>query len=80
MAHAFLFLGLLALTMAPVAMAQSQQGTGQIVGTVYDQTGASVPKAKVTATGKGTGLLRETEAMTGNSASCCCRPGHTRSR
>jgi hypothetical protein len=49
-----------ALLAAPAVLAQSQ-GTGQIVGTVYDASGAAIPGAKVTATGKSTGLVREFE-------------------
>jgi len=60
--RALLALALALLALAPVASAQSQQGSGQIVGTVYDQTGAAVPGAKITATGKATGLLREAES------------------
>jgi hypothetical protein len=52
------FLAVLGLMLSPLASAQSQ-GTGQIVGTVYDASGASVPGAKVSATGKATGLTRE---------------------
>ncbi len=50
----------LGLLLAPLASAQSQ-GTGQIVGTVYDSSGAAIPNAKVTVTGKATGLMREVE-------------------
>ena len=64
--HARLFgLCLLALCVAFSTVstaAQSQAGTGTIVGTVYDSSGAVVPKAKVTAQGKGTGLSREVTA------------------
>jgi outer membrane receptor protein involved in Fe transport len=59
----FLFgFALLLLALAPGAAAQSQGGTGQIVGTVTDSTGAAVPGAKVTATSKSTGLVREAES------------------
>jgi outer membrane receptor for ferrienterochelin and colicin len=59
--RAFVIVACLAMAASPAVFSQSQQGTGQIVGTVYDQTGAAVPGAKVSATGKATGLLREVE-------------------
>jgi hypothetical protein len=49
--------------LSTVASAQSQ-GTGQIVGTVYDQSGAAMPNAKVIATSKATGLVRDAETNT----------------
>ena len=53
----------LCLALAPMqTAAQSQAGSGTIVGTVYDSSGAVVPKAKVTAAQKGTGFTREAEA------------------
>lgn len=50
---------LCAALLAGSAFAQSQAGTGSIVGTVYDSSGAVVPNAKVTGQAKGTGLTRE---------------------
>ncbi len=50
----------LGFVVAPMASAQSQ-GTGQIVGTVYDSSGAAIPDAKVVVTGKATGLTREVQ-------------------
>ncbi len=52
----------LALSLAPDAAGQAQAGTGQVVGTTYDATGALVPQAKVTLDSKATGLHRETIA------------------
>ncbi len=49
----------LVLALVPSAAAQSEGGTGQIVGTLSDNTGATVPKAKVTLNSKATGLTRE---------------------
>ncbi len=54
-----LAISLLTLGMATNAAAQAQASTGQIVGTVYDSTGAQVPKAKVALNSKDTGLKRE---------------------
>ncbi len=48
---------LLILTMA-VASTFAQTETGQITGTVLDQTGAAVPNAVVTAKSEGTGVTR----------------------
>ena len=42
-----LILWLLAFGLARDAAAQAQAGSGQIVGTVYDMTGALVPQAKI---------------------------------
>lgn len=47
---------------SPSVAAQAQAGTGQIVGTVYDSTGALVPQAKVTLKSKDIGLTREDTA------------------
>jgi hypothetical protein len=47
-----------ALLLPPAANAQTYRGT--ILGTVTDQTGATVPGAKVTVKNNGTGLTRET--------------------
>src|SRR2546428_496312 len=53
---------LLAFGLARDAAAQAQAGSGQIVGTVYDMTGALVPQAKITVSSKDTGLKREETA------------------
>src|SRR5216684_2525945 len=45
------------------AFAQTQT-TAQISGTVSDPAGAVVPKAQVTVTSQGTGLVRKTESNT----------------
>ncbi len=52
----------LILSLAPNARAQAQAGSGQVIGTAYDTTGAVVPQAKVTLDSKATGLHRETIA------------------
>src|SRR2546425_5077821 len=57
-----LILWLLAFGLARDAAAQAQAGSGQIVGTVYDMTGALVPQAKITVSSKDTGLKREETA------------------
>src|SRR5207302_8273849 len=56
-----LFSGLALLVL--VAVQAGAQESGQIVGTVHDQTGALVPGVKVAATETGTGLARS--ALTG---------------
>ena len=57
-----LILWLLVFGLARDAAAQAQAGSGQIVGTVYDMTGALVPQAKITLSSKDTGLKREETA------------------
>jgi outer membrane receptor for ferrienterochelin and colicin len=47
------------LGLATHAVAQSQGGTGQIVGTVFDSSGAVIPNAKVSVVNKETALTRE---------------------
>jgi hypothetical protein len=56
---AFCLVALCAALIGSGAAAQSQAGTGTIVGTVYDSSGAVVPGAKVSAQGKATGFTRE---------------------
>ena len=53
-----LFFAALLLTFAGTAWAQTE--TGQISGTILDQQGNGVPKAKITIRNTGTGSLRET--------------------
>src|SRR6266550_5048373 len=53
-----LFIAALLLAFAGAAWAQTE--TGQISGTVFDQLGNGVPKAKITIRNTGTGALRET--------------------
>jgi hypothetical protein len=45
---------------APSARAQSQAGSGQVVGTTYDSSGSTVPDAKVALASKALGINRET--------------------
>ena len=52
----------LLIAYAPSAGAQSQAGNGQIVGTVYDSTGATVPKATVKLENKALAINREMTA------------------
>ncbi len=58
----FLLLFAFHLTMPTVLPAQSQAGTGQIVGTVFDPTGAAILGATVTVANKDTGWTREMES------------------
>jgi outer membrane receptor protein involved in Fe transport len=53
---------LIALLLASTGTAWGQTETGQISGTVLDQQGAGVPKAKVIVRNTGTGAFRETTA------------------
>ena len=50
---------ILSACVASLAWAQSEAGTGTVNGTVTDSSGASVANARVTATSKTTGLVRE---------------------
>jgi hypothetical protein len=52
-----LFFGLFALLANP---AQSQDATGRVIGTVFDQQGGVVPGAQVTVTNTATGITRAT--------------------
>ncbi len=52
---------ILSLGLVLVAGAYAQGGAGDLSGVVYDQTGAVVPKAKVTLTNDATGVVRTTE-------------------
>ncbi len=54
-----LAMSLLLLGTATEVLAQSEGGTGQIVGTVFDSSGSVVPNAKVTVVSKETGLTRQ---------------------
>ncbi len=59
------------------AAAQSRAGTGQIVGTVLDATGAAIPGAKVSVANKDTGLMREIETNeAGYYLATLLPPGH----
>lgn len=52
---------ILALAMVFTTVAWAQGGAGDLSGVVYDQTGAVVPKAKITLTNTATGVVRTTE-------------------
>ncbi len=50
----------LIMSFTPSARAQSQAGSGQVVGTTYDSSGSTVPDAKVALASKALGINRET--------------------
>lgn len=60
MLHRFLTLVVAVLSLTALALAQTE--TGQITGTVQDQTGAVIPGATVTVISSGTGATRNTTA------------------
>src|SRR2546426_932867 len=61
-----LFLVLALLAALPCVLA-AQEATGRIVGTVYDQTGAVVPGARIVVTNTATHISRETLTDTSGS-------------
>src|SRR2546422_50710 len=61
----FRIIGLLSACLLAAFLLNAQTETGQITGTVFDQSGGAIPNAKVTATDLGTKATRT--ATTGNS-------------
>jgi hypothetical protein len=77
--RALVFIGLLGLIVCATPVSAQVRTTGQIVGTVYDPSGAVVPNAAVEATDMGTGIaVTATSTARGGFVFPALQPGHYR--
>src|SRR5690349_19286945 len=71
-----MFLIFVSLSLLAVNSLYAQLGTGTISGTVFDQTGAVLPGAKITVTNTGTSFTRQTiSSETGDYSLSGLQPG-----